>query len=391
MRVLFIGNSFTSVNNLPVVFQQLAAGAGKPVVVGDHSPGGATVGDTAQGTYAHMNNPQVYSLIKSRNWDYLVLQDNQGRFVNNYGIFPGSSKVIEGHKMIRDSLLYYHPCAKMIWFAGWGPKAGYPPYSSTGKGLIEKIYANYLYLYGVAGQVIAPIGPAWERIISSYTNINLWDADDVHPGINGTALTADVVYATIFKTSARQSTYTPAGISLGTDTILKNTGFQTVMDSLNYSGLLAITPTIVKGGNTLSITGYPICRWYLNGTFLMSTSGILHITQPGTYYAILFDATNCMYRSLDYVVSDITFISKYAPSESELNIFPNPASVSITISSSRVITEFQLINALGHEVLRGKGNGSEIEADVSLLPKGIYVMKVIDPVYGMRTKKIILQ
>ena len=118
-----------------------------------------------------MNNPLVYDLIRSNDWDYLVLQDNQGRFVDNYGVFPASSLVIEGHIKIRDSLLYYHPCAKMIWFAGWGPKAGFPPYASTGSALIDKIYSNYRFLLDTAGQVIAPIGPAWNRIISNYPNV----------------------------------------------------------------------------------------------------------------------------------------------------------------------------------------------------------------------------
>jgi hypothetical protein len=64
-KVLFIGNSFTSQNNLPALFSELGQGSGNNVVVAFHMSGGISVGDITQGTYARMNNPYVYSLIKT--------------------------------------------------------------------------------------------------------------------------------------------------------------------------------------------------------------------------------------------------------------------------------------------------------------------------------------
>jgi hypothetical protein len=81
VRVLFVGNSFTNFNNLPDVFRQLALGKGKFVITGMHAPDGVSVGDTAQGTLAHMNNPNLFDSIRLNHWDFLVLQDNQGRFI----------------------------------------------------------------------------------------------------------------------------------------------------------------------------------------------------------------------------------------------------------------------------------------------------------------------
>src|SRR4051812_23526504 len=77
-RVLFIGNSFTYVYDVPGLVNGLATAAGLPLKFVMHAPGGISVGDTAQGTSAHMNNPLVYDLIRSDNWDYVSLQDNQG-------------------------------------------------------------------------------------------------------------------------------------------------------------------------------------------------------------------------------------------------------------------------------------------------------------------------
>lgn len=390
VKVLFIGNSFTSGNNLPSVFKQLALGANKSVVVASHMPGGISVGDISQGTAAHMNNPVVYNLIKSNDWDYLVLQDNQGRFVYDYGLFPSTSLVIEGHIKIRDSLLFYHPCAKMIWFAGWGPKAGYPPYASTGTGLIDKIYNNYKYLLDTAGQVIAPIGPAWQRIIANFPSINLWDIDDVHPGLNGTSLTADVIYSTIFKSSPFQSSYIPSGISSNLDSLLKNTSFQTVLDSLNFSGLQTITPIINTVGNTLNITGYSNCDWYLNDIFLASNTGTLNVTQTGNYMAIVYDINNCEFRTLIYNSSIINSINSNFDDSIKINIFPNPTTSSITIESLIELSKIKVVNYLGQDIIiLQKPNSTEF-LNLSILSKGIYYIILTDLNSKETIKKVII-
>src|SRR4051812_35601053 len=80
-KILFIGNSFTYGNNMPQMVEDFATAANKPVLIAMHAPGGVSVGDIAQGTMAHMNNPVLFNLIRSKLWDYVVIQDNQGRFI----------------------------------------------------------------------------------------------------------------------------------------------------------------------------------------------------------------------------------------------------------------------------------------------------------------------
>src|SRR4051812_32486983 len=102
-RILFIGNSFTYYNNMPLIVKAFADSAALPVVTGMHAPGGVSVGDISQGSMAHMNNPVLYNLIRSKKWDFVVIQDNQGRFVRDSAQFPSSSLVVEGHLQIMDS------------------------------------------------------------------------------------------------------------------------------------------------------------------------------------------------------------------------------------------------------------------------------------------------
>ncbi len=388
-KVLFIGNSFTSANNLHLLFQQLANGDGKVVIVASHAPGGVSVGDISQGTSAHSNNPAVYSLIKSQDWDYLVLQDNQGRFCLSYGQFPQSSLVIEGHLMIRDSLLYYHPCAKMIWFAGFATKDGYPPYGNSAEALIDSLYHNYQYLNDTAKQIIAPIGPAFKRIIFNHPTIDLWSSDKVHPSLSGSYLTANVVFSTIFKTNPSTSTYNP-GLSSSVDSILKNVAYQTTIDSIATTGMQDITPEITQNGNLLTVSGYSNCQWFLNEMPLSSTNCSLDILQSGKYYCFATDSNGCSWRSLTEVIDYISDIWENAgEGESELFLFPNPASDELTIRV-KPKSEICIYNSLGQLVKSFRTEQPTEKVDLTGLADGFYLLHLTND-YKNRTERFIVK
>jgi hypothetical protein len=124
--ILFVGNSFTYYNAMPQMVKSLADSAGVNAYVAMHAPGGISVGDVAQGNQAHMNNPVLFSLIRSRKWDVVVIQDNQGRFVRDSAQFPSTavSLVIDGHLRLMDSVKANNACAKVVLFGGWAFKNG---------------------------------------------------------------------------------------------------------------------------------------------------------------------------------------------------------------------------------------------------------------------------
>lgn len=376
-KVLFIGNSFTSQNNLPALFAQLSQGSGKNVVVASHMPGGISVGDISQGTSAHMNNPLVYSLIRSNDWDYLVLQDNQGRFCLGYGQFPSSSLVIEGHIRIRDSLLFYHPCAHMIWYAGFGPKNGYLPYASTGSALIDTIYQNYQFLRDTAGQIIAPIGPAFQRIISGFPSIILWDTDDTHPSLYGSYLIANVIYTTIFKSSPIMSSYNPS-IASSTDSLLKNIAYQTTIDSLNYTGLLNITPAINQVGNTLSVSGFQNCNWFYNGNPYISNNCTINMAQSGNYYAVLTDINNCELKTLEKAYFILNGFENSTVNPNFL-IFPNPADDFFYLNSKLLDISnhvLEIYDVMGNLVKSEIIEQNQQKINVEDLSNGLYLLVI---------------
>ncbi len=389
-KVLFIGNSFMSFNDLPTLFSQLAEGSGEHVVVASRIPGGASVGDTIQGTFAHMYNPDVYSLIKSDDWDYLFLQDRQSRFAMSRGIFPGDSKVIEGHIKIRDSLLFYHPCAHMAWFAGFGPKNGYPPYSPTGVGLIDSIYQNYKYLEDSIGQVIVPIGPAYLRIIAGYPSIDLWGPDEEHPSLKGSLLIASVLYATVFKSSPIASGFNP-GIPYAEDSIIKTTGYQTTIDSLGFSGLSGITPPIIQSGDSLMVTGYQSCSWFFNGLPFPANNCVAEISQTGKYYALVANGNGCIFRTLEHLYMLTTGTNDKNDKKEPCKIFPNPASSKVFVSATVPIHQLSIINSAGIIMKEIANPSNKTEIEISSWPNGLYLILITQKQGVAQTIKFLKQ
>src|SRR5262245_9941274 len=69
IHVLFIGNSFTYVNDLPRMVAELAkAGKQRPFHYDQETPGGYTLEQ-------HWKNGKALAKIQSRQWDFVVLQD----------------------------------------------------------------------------------------------------------------------------------------------------------------------------------------------------------------------------------------------------------------------------------------------------------------------------
>ena len=67
INILFIGNSYTHMNNMPAIFDKIANAKGKLVHVEKNTQSGASF-------QVHTTRLDLYESIKSRNWDFIVLQ-----------------------------------------------------------------------------------------------------------------------------------------------------------------------------------------------------------------------------------------------------------------------------------------------------------------------------
>lgn len=390
-KVLFIGNSFTYVENMPDLFKNIAESAGYKVKIQMHAPGGISVGDISQGTQAHMNNPVVYDNIRSDKWDYVVLQDNQGRFVLDYGQFSASSLVIQGHQQIRDSVLKNNPCAKMVWFEGWGLKNGMPPYGNTGIEMIERISANYHFMNDSLHQIIAPIGGAWKKLILTNPAIDPWSADEAHQSLAGSFLTAGVIYATIFRDNPVYSSAN-GGLAANTANLLKQIAWETFADSLANINLQSITPDLLWQNNQFVAGNYQQYFWYKDMQWLTAAnSNTLNVNQSGHYYLIAQNTMGCKLKSVSQHLI-ITDIKEY-DFEKLINIYPNPANDYVYINcniSDYSTCNISIYNLQGSLVKTEKFKDYHQRINVADIANGVYYLQITSEEFS-KTIKLIIQ
>jgi lysophospholipase L1-like esterase len=178
MHVLFIGNSLTYSNDLPLVVQAMAKAAGKSLEVDSVTGGGYSLDD-------HWNDGGAQKAIASRRWTYVVLQH-------------GPSSLPESRAELRAAVKRFAPVirkagAKPALFMVWPPADRISYFDD-----VRDAYA--LAAADVSGLFI-PAGEAWRAAWRRDPNAPLYSQDDFHPSAAGSYAAALSIYGMIFKTS----------------------------------------------------------------------------------------------------------------------------------------------------------------------------------------------
>ncbi|HRO43368.1 MAG TPA: T9SS type A sorting domain-containing protein [Flavipsychrobacter sp.] len=317
-RVLFIGNSYTAVNNLPQLLTTLAASAGDVVITDANIPGGTTLKN-------HSTNPTTLSKIALGTWDYVVLQEQ-----SQIPSFPDAQVDMDmyPYAKILDSLIRKaNICTETVFYMTWGRKNGdasnctfFPPVC-TYSGMDSLLRLRYQTLADTNDAILSPVGAVWRKLRNTNPTINLYDADESHPSLAGSYAAACAFYATLF--SKNPTTITAnAGLPPADAAAIRAAAKAVVYDSLQYWKIGTYTfpiwcagTTTVADHNTLPTD----IKTYIQGN-------TLHLTTttplaPGTHIALIntqgktiatHPTTNPAQRftlPLPHVASGIYFIS----------------------------------------------------------------------------------
>jgi hypothetical protein len=187
-RVLFVGNSYTSVNDLPAMFARLAASGGRHVEAAMLTANAATLAD-------HVASPETAAMISSRRWSIVVLQEQSQipavLSSRRSEMDPAAGTLVGMARAAGATPLLLAPWAHE---AGW-PEAGLPTYASM-QAAVDDGYASVAAELGVG---VAPAGRVWAALVELEPQITLWQADGVHPTPAGSYVAACVLYATVFR------------------------------------------------------------------------------------------------------------------------------------------------------------------------------------------------
>lgn len=188
--VLFIGNSYTAVNDLPRVFMQLAKSGGLTVRTAALVPGGTTLAD-------HVTASDTAPTIAGSIWNVVVLQDqSQVPSVEDMR----ESEMYPAARALVDDVRQAH--AEPLFFNTWAHSDGWPEEGLTSYEQMQSALNDAYQTISRELQVpVAPVGTAWARVLAMPTHPQLWAPDGSHPSLSGTYLAACVFYATIFHRS----------------------------------------------------------------------------------------------------------------------------------------------------------------------------------------------
>ena len=216
-RVLFIGNSYTTVNDLPSVFASLARSGGHRVESTSAAVDGWTLAN-------HADSPATATALAARRWDIVVLQEqSQLPAIDEFRqtqMYPAARRLISSIRNQGARPLFYLTWARRD---GW-PENELPDYASMQSAIDD----GYLAIAADQRVAVAPVGVAWATLVTRGAGAPLWQQDGSHPTESGTYLAACVFYATIFRESPKGLGY-HSSLSAETAAIIQSVAAETAL------------------------------------------------------------------------------------------------------------------------------------------------------------------
>lgn len=283
-KVLFLGNSFTSVNNLPLMVSELAATTGDVLIYDSHLPGGYTLQD-------HFSNATSLAKIGADDWDYIILQEQSQRpaFIN-----PNS--FMSGFGQLEDYIEQTTPCAQVGAYMTWGYENGDAqncasnPAVCTYTGMQDLVSDRYMNISNLFEAEVTPVGVVWKYIRENHPSIDLYQADGSHPSLAGSYLAACCFYASLFQKDPTLIT-SDYGLDSGTASILRNASKLLVFDDLltwyigKYTPYAAFNFTIGTGLNEVNCQAVALSDYYDSLVWNFGDGTVLTALNPTHNYA----------------------------------------------------------------------------------------------------------
>jgi hypothetical protein len=309
-NVLFIGNSYTHMNKLCKIYENLANSKGKHVFADTIAVSGSTL-------LGHTLRTNTYKKIKSRNWDYVFIQGFSREL--NMDSTTIATQTIPYAQQLIDSIKKYNACVSIYYYMTWGYAEGHKDSipDDTYIAMQERIQRGYLQLSeATGGYPIAPVGMVWKGIREKYPEINLYAPDNAHPNHSGSYTAACTFFASLYKQSPIDGKI-PSKVMPKTARLIEKEAMDYVFTYYPFYNL--DTAQVTKGTppsidfslneNWLSITalnkttGGSAYFWdFGDGQTSSSRSPKHYYKHPGKYTVTLYAKSNCQWTSFQRTV-----------------------------------------------------------------------------------------
>ena len=377
-KALFLGNSYTMVNNTPQIVADLASSVFDTLIFDSNTPGGYTF-------QAHSSNTTSLEKIAQGNWDYVFLQEQSQ--LPSLPIEQVTELVFPyAHKL--DSLIKEaNPCTKTSFFMTWGRKNGdsencswWPPVCSY-EGMDSLLSLRYRMMADSNQAEISPVGALWKYLRENYPAIELYATDESHPSQAGSYAAACCFYTNIFQKDPSLLKYNYNLIPI-TASIIKQATKAVVYDSLSKWHIgenihtIGFTYEILDGleFQFTNLSENSLGQLWDFGFITESESNpFIQFPSEGEYPFTLFSYGLCDTLSISQNLSVYYSITDQYSPHTIVQFYPNPTkgfiyfnideAVNINIYDISLKRIFSLENILINKL------------DISSLSKGIYFVR----------------
>lgn len=411
-RVLFIGNSYTYVNNLPGMVADMAASVGDELRHTSSTPGGCTF-------MQHCSN-QSMTLIQQGGWDAVILQEQ-----SQYPSFPQEqveAEVFPYATQLVNAIYASSPCAEPMFYMTWGRRDGDQmnanvfPVLGTYEGMDSMLCLRYTQMAADNDASLCPVGRVWRMLRTEHPEINLYDSDGSHPSLAGTYAAACAFYALLFHHDPAELTFS-ANLNEDVARTIRSTASQIVWSidesapqtqwtrPLPHAEFHVSSPvfqpqeetpaSLVSVFNT-SIFADTLAWSFGDGTTLTTAGNIdslSHLyTDTGAFTVTLVASRHCMTDTasldifihytiptdttiIDTTIIDTVGIHYPVPiSEFQVSIHPTITTGIITIETSSPI-EISVFSPIGKTIMH-KQLYHNCKLDLSPFESGIYLIHI---------------
>ncbi len=387
-KVLFLGNSYTYVNNLPLITANAAASVGDTLVYDVNAIGGYTLQQQSQ---------DVTSLgkIAVGNWDYVVLQEQSQ--LPSFPIEQVDTEVFPYAKIL-DSIVHHdNSCGRSIFYMTWGRASGdasncafWPPVC-TYNGMDSMLYLRYMMMADSNNALVSPAGAVWHYIRDHYPTIQLYQSDESHPSEAGTYAAACTFYTTIFKRDPTRITYhfslsdsDAAHIRLAAKLVVYDSLSKWHIGEYDATAQATYTVTGTQVAFTNTSAGATEYTWSFGDGNTSTLASPVNIYASNGVYTVTLVAINCGKSDTTQFIIPIgvTSAAQIQPGAGNIVISPNPAHNLLNVHSDVLISsqcDVQILNMLGQTVGRYKTNNTDNQKlDISELGSGVYLISISD-------------
>ncbi len=387
-NVLFLGNSYTYVNNLPSLVQQAAASTGNTLNYDSNTPGGYRL-------KGHATNTTSINKIQIGNWDYVVLQD-QSQFPS----FPDAQVATEVYPyatQLSNLIKQYNPCAKPAFYMTWGREngdagncGGWPPVC-TYEGMDDLLRQRYQTMANDNNGITSPVGAVWRYLRNNHPTLDLYSGDGSHPSLMGSYAGAITFYCSLFRKDPTLVTFN-SSLNAAEATIIKNAVKAVVFNDFmewnigEYDPIASFSSTNIDEAYTFTNTSdYGISySWDFGDGNISTDENPNHSYTNNGNYTITLTTTNCGRISITTQNISISAlnIEDNVPIDNNFYLVKNPVSNYVIINSNMFTQnryQIKITSVIGQQIFEIKSNSNiSQEINISHLSSGLYILDISD-------------